>query len=100
MSAADKVKLDAITIDGVTVTAPITSTGGTTPDIGITPATITDAGSLSATDKAKLDSLLLSGNTAGRPVAAPTGTMYFDTDLGLPVWWTGATWVSAAGLVA
>jgi len=100
MSAADKAKLDAITIDGVTVTAPITSTGGPTPDIGITAATITDAGSMSAADKAKLDSLLLSGNTAGRPVAAPTGTMYFDTDLGLPVWWTGAAWVSAAGLVA
>jgi hypothetical protein len=87
-------------VTGVTGTAPIASSGGATPDISIAAATQTDPGSMSAADKAKLDSLLLSGNTAGRPVAAPTGTMYFDTDLGLPVWWTGAAWVSAAGLVA
>lgn len=39
----------------------------------------------------------LSGNTAGRPVTHPTGTIYFDTTLGIPVWWDGAQWVDATG---
>lgn len=45
------------TVTGVTGNAPITSSGGTTPAIGISAATKTAAGSMSAADKTKLDSL-------------------------------------------
>jgi hypothetical protein len=45
------------TVTGVSGTAPITSSGGTTPAIGISAATETAAGSMSAADKTKLDSL-------------------------------------------
>ncbi len=44
-------------VTDVTATAPITSTGGTTPNIAIDPATETAAGSMSAADKIKLDGL-------------------------------------------
>lgn len=42
----------------------------------------------------------LFGNTASRPVTHPTGTIYFDTDLGFPIWWGGAGWVDATGAPA
>lgn len=42
-------------VSSVSGTAPITSTGGATPAIGITAATSGAAGSMSAADKAKLD---------------------------------------------
>ena len=83
MSAADKTKLDGIAagaevnvnadwnavsgdaqilnkptiVSSVTGTAPISSSGGTTPDISIAPATTGAAGSMSASDKAKLDGI-------------------------------------------
>jgi hypothetical protein len=41
----------------VNVAAPLTTTGGSTPTIGIAPATGTTPGSLSAADKVKLDAL-------------------------------------------
>lgn len=47
-----------------------------------------------------------SGTTASRPTGlSPTdkGTMYFDTTLntnGQPIWWNGAAWVNASGVVA
>ncbi len=43
------------TVTGVSGTAPITSSGGNTPAIGITAATTSAAGSMSATDKTNLD---------------------------------------------
>lgn len=62
---------------------------------------------MSAADKAKLDSLskggqggAASGSTAARPSNATTGTLYFDTTLGMPVWWTGTAWVDALGRLA
>ncbi len=45
------------TVTSVTGTAPVTSTGGTTPAIRITPASDVAAGSMSAADKTKLDGL-------------------------------------------
>ncbi len=56
-------------ITSVTGTAPIVSSGGTTPAISITAATTSAAGSMSAADKTKLD-----GITAGAAVASVTGT--------------------------
>lgn len=42
--------------------------------------------------------LTASGTTAARPAApAFVGQPYFDTTLGYPVWWNGATWVNASG---
>lgn len=37
------------------------------------------------------------GTTANRPVTVSVGFMYFDTTLGLPIWWDGAAWVDATG---
>ena len=40
---------------------------------------------------------LLSGATLDRPESPEVGYMYFDTDLGIPIWWNGALWVNASG---
>lgn len=40
-----------------------------------------------------------SGTTANRPTSPPTGSVYFDTDVGAPVWWDGSTWVSTSTAV-
>lgn len=39
-----------------------------------------------------------SGDTASRPLTSlAVGQFYFDTDLGLPIWWNGTDWVDATG---
>jgi len=38
-----------------------------------------------------------SGTTANRPSSPTTGEGYFDTDVGKPIWWSGAAWVDATG---
>lgn len=44
---------------------------------------------------------VLAGTTANRPTAqVNTGTLYFDTTLGIPVWRSGAAWVDATGAAA
>ncbi len=58
----------ATAVTDVTATPPIVSSGGTTPDISITPATDAAAGSMSAADKTKLDALIGAANS-GTPVA-------------------------------
>jgi hypothetical protein len=50
-------------VTSVTGAAPISSTGGTTPALSISPATDSAAGSMSAADKTKLDGL--TGTAAG-----------------------------------
>jgi hypothetical protein len=40
------------------------------------------------------------GPTADRPVSPITFQSYFDTTLGLPVWYTGSAWVNAAGVAS
>lgn len=42
------------------------------------------------------------GTTAERPIntGSPklqTGQYYFDTTLGIPIWWNGTNWVNASG---
>lgn len=42
------------------------------------------------------------GATAKRPTATPTfalsvGQTYFDTSLGIPIWWNGTAWVNSSG---
>lgn len=38
-----------------------------------------------------------SGTTAQRPVVSVIGFRYFDTTLGIPIFWKGAVWVNASG---
>lgn len=38
-----------------------------------------------------------SGTTAARPTTIIQGFMYFDTTLGMPIFWNGASWVDATG---
>jgi hypothetical protein len=41
-----------------------------------------------------------SGETAGRPIERlQVGQYYFDTTIGLPIWWNGSDWIDAAGTV-
>ena len=40
-----------------------------------------------------------SGTTAQRPSTVTLGFTYFDTTLGIPVFWRGAAWVNASGAV-
>jgi hypothetical protein len=37
------------------------------------------------------------GTTSARPVGQPVGFMYFDTTLGIPIWYTDTGWVNATG---
>lgn len=57
------------TVTSVTGTAPIVSSGGTTPAISISAATTSAAGSMSAADKTKLDGVATgaTANTGGTP---------------------------------
>jgi hypothetical protein len=46
----------------------------------------------------------LSTPSAGTTVLRPTtslqvGQFYFDTSLGIPIWWNGTNWVDATGTV-
>lgn len=42
----------------------------------------------------------LNGVTATRPTSSVAGQFFFDTSLGKPVWYSGATWVDATGTPA
>lgn len=37
------------------------------------------------------------GTTAERPSNPQNYEMFFDTDIGMPVWWDGSDWVDATG---
>ena len=42
--------------------------------------------------------IVLRGDTASRPSANKyIGLQYFDTTLGIPIWWNGTIWVNASG---
>lgn len=40
------------------------------------------------------------GDTENRPAEPETGDQYFDTDLGMPIWWNGTIWVDATSMNA
>ena len=42
----------------------------------------------------------LSGTTSHRPVNVEAGQIYFDTDLGALIVWSGSAWVYADGTAA
>lgn len=72
----------------VSGTAPIATSGGTTPTISIAAATTSAEGSMSASDKAKLDGIATSANNYSLPTATsillggvkPDGTSVLNTD--------------------
>lgn len=33
------------------------------------------------------------------PIKVQIGQQYFDTTLGLPIWWNGTDWINAAGTI-
>lgn len=42
--------------------------------------------------------IIMAGHSVNRPSASiATGTMYFDTVLGKPIWWDGSKWVDSEG---
>jgi len=41
----------------------------------------------------------VSGTTADRTPNPEIGEEYFDTDLTMPIWWSGADWVNSSGVV-
>ena len=53
-------------VTAVTGTAPIVSSGGTTPALSISPATASEAGSMSSADKTKIDSITVNSATVVR----------------------------------
>jgi len=42
----------------------------------------------------------ISGATDTRPTSPYVGSMFFDEDLGVPIWWDGTQWVISAGTPA
>jgi len=56
-----------------------------------TPLTGSDAAT------AKYADVFPTGSTVSRPSGPVTGQRFFDTTLGLPIWWNGTAWINAAG---
>ncbi len=86
-------------ITGLTVKAPLYSTGGATPEISLPLATTTSDGAMSAADKAKLSFLQPVNAGAGLSMAGGTMSLSNCTSPNQFLKWTGATWscVSAGG---
>lgn len=77
------------TVTAVTATAPISSTGGTAPNITIAAATTSASGSMSAADKTKLDSITV--DRATLTVAPARNTSGATIAKGTPVIVTGSS---------
>lgn len=107
-------------VDGFQITAFILTTGGVTPlpdegiiaGAGVTILALHDhtarmgpqsgvLGGIIYDGVAKTQNLVWqSGDTASRPSSGfMPGHQYFDTDLGIPIWWSGSAWVDATGTV-
>src|SRR3990167_3593763 len=76
---------------GVLTATPSASTAGTVLDSHVS------AGALLVRPARTLGAV---GTTAQRTTVRPTGFEFFDTTLGQPVLWDGATWVDATGTPA
>jgi hypothetical protein len=73
-------------------------------DLGSVPlqSAVVLAGGASLSQIFRINQLNWSGVTASRPVAPYVGQQYYDTALGaagLPIWWNGAAWMDAAGVL-
>lgn len=58
-----------------------------------TPITGSDAAT------AKYADVFPTGSTGSRPIGPVTGQRFFDTTIGLPIWWNGTNWINAAGTI-
>jgi len=58
-----------------------------------TPVTGSDAAT------AKYADLFPTGSTGSRPSGPVTGQRFFDTTLGIPIWFNGTNWINAAGTI-
>lgn len=54
-------------------------------------------GVFTETQPTSADVIPASGVTGSRPTIHAIGQPYFDTSLGIPIWWSGANWVNASG---
>jgi hypothetical protein len=107
MTAADKAKLDGIaagatanlgTITDVTATAPLASSGGTTPNLTIDAATTSAAGSMSAADKTKLDGIEAGANNYILPTATGVDLGGVKIGAGLSIDGGGVVTATALGV--
>jgi len=83
---------------GGTLSIPVTYAAGLAYDDSVTPTT--GAAFVQTIVDILKRRVTGFGNTAGRPAIPAdidTGGMYFDTDLGIPVWSNGAIYVDATG---
>lgn len=86
-------------IDGAQLYSSSTGTLTTTPTssfVGVVAAAHATDGVLHVSPDSRINS---SGTTAARPTTVTVGYTYFDTTLGIPVFWNGAAWVNASGAV-
>lgn len=98
--------LDKVAALGLLAAAPANGAIPIGNGTNFTPATLTAGTGISVTNGAGTVTLasigVLAGTTAARPaglVAGNVGRTYFDTTLGIPIWWNGSAWVNASGSV-
>jgi len=84
------------TVTGVTGTAPITSSGGAAPAIGITAATTSAAGSMSSADKTKLDGIATGAQDGTVTSVGITAGQSLEVTSGSPVTTSGSITVGVA----
>lgn len=84
------------TVTGVTGTAPITSSGGAAPAIGITAATTSAAGSMSSADKTKLDGIATGAQDGTVTSVGITAGQSLEVTSGSPVTSSGSITVGVA----
>jgi galactokinase len=77
----------------INLVGPSTSPGAAP----ITPAAINLQVNAALATKANASTVATAGTTAARPVGAPLGWAYFDTTIGVPIWWNGSGWVNSTG---
>lgn len=92
-------------VSAVSGAAPIASSGGSTPEISIAPATTSDPGSMSAADKTKIDGLghsitVYAAGTAYVLTATPTALDFGTTDPVLTINQAGTYIIRARVVVA
>lgn len=84
-------------VDGAALYSTSTGTLTTSPTssfVGVVSAAHASDGVIHVSPDSRVTG---SGTTAARPTTVTIGFLYFDTTLGIPVFWNGAAWVNASG---
>jgi hypothetical protein len=86
--------------DGATLTlnGPLSTIFANTDSIPLQ-SLIPLSGGASLSQIQRINQYYFSGITSNRPSAPYVGEQFFDTTIGLPIWWNGANWINAAGIV-